>query len=285
MQRRQYYSERIRRIERKPLEFEVIKRLFLTIVSDLQENGFFQEYFGYSCVDEGEVPGSIGIYVNDYIYRKLRKDNIWPVQENFKGYTEDDLFDTIEFLFDHVSEPIDGRHHTFANCGWHYHTFDKKRGQEAYLNKVNELLLDYKDGFQLDENGYILQNAESGFETLYDAKVPSNDEMNVTAKVEDAKLKFRRVSSTWSDRKDALRELGDVLEFLRDQLKLILNNKDESDLFNILNKFGIRHHNPDQQKNYDRGIFYSWMFYYYLASIHACVRLLEKNKKTAQTNN
>ena len=56
----------------------------------------------------------------------------------------------------------------------------------------------------------------------------------------------------------------------------MLNNKDEKALFNIANNFGIRHHNDKQQTNYDPAIWLSWMFYFYLSTIHAVVRMIEK---------
>lgn len=78
-----------------------------------------------------------------------------------------------------------------------------------------------------------------------------------------------------------MRDLADVLEFLRPRVKEVLTSKDESDLFHLANNFGIRHHNDQQRTDYDRPIFYSWMFYYYLATIHAATRLIEREGSTA----
>jgi hypothetical protein len=72
--------------------------------------------------------------------------------------------------------------------------------------------------------------------------------------------------------------LADVLEFLRPKLKEVLKSGDEKDLFNIANNFGLRHHNQRQKTQYDRPIWYSWMFYYYLTTLHAVLRLLEKGE-------
>ena len=72
----------------------------------------------------------------------------------------------------------------------------------------------------------------------------------------------------------------DVLEYLRPQIKALLIKQDESDLFNIANNFGIRHHNEFQKTNYDTPIWLSWMFYYYLATIHAILRKIAKSKIT-----
>ncbi|WP_086949827.1 hypothetical protein [Sphingobacterium sp. JB170] len=92
-------------------------------------------------------------------------------------------------------------------------------------------------------------------------------------------MKFRRHKSTLEDRKDSIRELADVLEFLRPKIKTVLDGKDEKDLFNIANNFGVRHHNNQQKVEYDKPIWYSWMFYFYLATIHAILRLIDKHKK------
>jgi len=67
------------------------------------------------------------------------------------------------------------------------------------------------------------------------------------------------------------------LEFLiKKSQEKILHKEDERDLFEIANRFGIRHHNIDQKTDYDKDVFLSWIFYYYLASIHACVHLLKR---------
>ncbi|SFF34691.1 hypothetical protein SAMN03003324_03418 [Pedobacter antarcticus] len=38
-------------------------------------------------------------------------------------YTEDDLFDIIEYLHDHCSQPLSGYYHDWNDCGMHYDTF------------------------------------------------------------------------------------------------------------------------------------------------------------------
>lgn len=80
------------------------------------------------------------------------------------------------------------------------------------------------------------------------------------------------------ERRIAVRELADILEHLKPTALSLLDKRDESDLFNIANNFGIRHANNKQRINYDPGIWLSWMFHFYLATIHACVRLEEKRR-------
>lgn len=85
---------------------------------------------GKDCVDDYDIPvGTAGRDVEAYIFRKLRKDNLWPIHEHIASMSEDDVFDLIEFLYDHVSIGIQGHEHTHAGCGWHYTTFDAVRGK------------------------------------------------------------------------------------------------------------------------------------------------------------
>ena len=58
-----------------------------------------------------------------------------------------------------------------------------------------------------------------------------------------------------------------------------MDKKDEDAIFTIANKFHIRHSNPEQMKEYDKDIWYSWMFYFYLSTIHTLLRLIERQKK------
>ena len=114
-------------------------------------------------------------------------------------------------------------------------------------------------------------------------KFTFGDSDNEETKVRRAILKFRRYSSSIDERRDAIRELVDVLELLRPKLKEVLRKNDESDLFNIANKFGVRHHNENQKTDYDKAIWYSWMFYYYLATIHASLRLIKKAEQSSDS--
>jgi hypothetical protein len=69
------------------------------------------------------------------------------------------------------------------------------------------------------------------------------------------------------------------LEYLRPKVKEVLTDKDEDDLFNIANNFGIRHHRRGQKTQYDQLIWLNWMFYFCLATIHAVLGLIKKKEE------
>jgi hypothetical protein len=273
MGNRLYYS---RRNERNPkiskLDLTALKDLFLATYSNLQELGYFSNAFGISCQD-GDVPGYVGLDVGRFVFCETRKKDLWPLSERISAYSEEDLFDVIEFLYDHVSEPTQTLRHGYDNACVHFSDFDKSFGIARFRSEINPHLNDYATGFELSVDGEILAR-EKGYEILLDAKLPAVDPQNLELRVSEAVRRFQRHNSTQTDRREAVRLLADVLEFLRPQLHKVITKKDESDLFNIANNFGIRHHNARQKNDYDQEIWLRWMFYHFLTTIHATTRML-----------
>jgi len=118
-------------------------------------------------------------------------------------------------------------------------------------------------------------SAERQFETLIKESIETNDPENIDLRLKYAVSKFSRYSSSIGDKKEAVRTLADVLEFLKES-DIRLPRDDEKNLFNIINNFDIRHLNRKQQSDYDKDIWYDWMFYTFLASIHVLLKLNDK---------
>jgi hypothetical protein len=276
MPSRAYYSTRAGRNSGAALDLPTLKRLFLAIYLDLCGAEHLQEMLGKNCPDDPDAFGVAGRDVEAYVLRRIRKSDLWPPSKRIDSYTEDDLFDMIEFLYDHVSQGVDGHMHSYGGCGMHYSTFDREPARAAYRTAINDLLADYGTGYALSHAGEIESLPETGFANLVVAGLPSADPANIDDRVKSAVSKYLRRASTLDDRRDAVRGLADVLEYLRPQLKEVLNSKDESDLFNIANNFAVRHHDDRQRGNYDPTIWTSWMFYFYLATIHAAQRMIQR---------
>lgn len=274
---RSYYSLRKGLNKNKDgLPLEDLKELFLRVYSALLKDGYFDESFGYSCVDAGEIPGKIAD-PKLQILLQIRKKDLWPVFECIKSYEEDDFFDIVEFLFEYVSKPVDGTYHGYMQCGMHWETFNRAEGQSIFVTRINDILALYEKPFELSDDGEVLEKAEKGFEPIFKADIPSTD-ANVTTRVSTAVLLFRRHGSTIDDRRHAVRDLADVLEYLRPKVKELITKQDEQDLFNIANNFDIRHHNDKQKTGYDANIWLSWMFYFYLSTIHVVLRKIDSRK-------
>lgn len=256
----------------------MLKKLFTTLYKQFEHKGYFAEAFGYPCVDatDGISPGFLDYDINSAIFLKLRKDNLWPIESSISEYSEEDIFDIIELLFDFVSEPTETYFHSYANCGEHYQKFTKERGQKEWRSEVNNLIKDYKSGYELSNIGEILELPTSGFSHLMTAPLITNKDA-IEVKLENAKNKFRKFNADTEDKRDAIKDLVDILEFLRPKAKILLHKQDEQDLFNIANNFGIRHFNDQQKLQYDKNIWLNWMFYFYLATIHALDRFIKRS--------
>lgn len=273
---RQYYSQRKGtnpNLDGLPLAdvLELFTRLYVQLCKD----GYFSEAFGFICVDVGQIQGKVADPELEVLIN-IRKRGLWPVTEKAASYSEDDFFDVIEFLHQHVSKPVEGRLHSYADCGMHWQTFNGPLGQVEFRSQVSEIIALYKGRFEISPDGEILQKPDAGFEQIFEANLPTN-EHNVISRVNAATLRYRRHGSTLDDRRQAVRDLADVLEYLRPKVKEFLTNADEKDLFNIANNFGIRHHNDKQRTGYDTSIWFSWMFYIYLSTIHVVLRKIEQD--------
>jgi hypothetical protein len=270
-ERRRYWAER-HGLSGASLDLGEAVRLYLSVVDSLSHSNHLQKWFGYDCVDDGFVPGLAGVDVEAYVLRQTRRQDLWPLATRGAAWDEAAFLTAVEFMYDHVSVPTDGRLHTWNNCGYHGSVFDDAAGRQTYRTEVNAILADYANGFDLQQNGEVVRSAPAHMEELLANPLAPGTADDVMSLVGAAVTKFRRRSGPATDRRDAVRDLADVLELLHSRAESALNSADEKDLFHLANRFGLRHANDDQKDNYDKDIWYDWMFYYYLSAIQAFSR-------------
>lgn len=274
---RKYYAHR-KGVKPEPLDFEGLKRVFLSIFEELDRDFYFREATGYECTDEGVIRGIWGSDPEAFFFSRLRMSDLWPIKENIGNYSEQTLFTVVEFLYDYISEPRKKWYHSWDRCGWHTDDYDKSRAQVRYRDEINAILRDYKLGYELSVTGEILEKSPSGLETVFEEVVTTSDPKNIDDRIHAAITKYRRYNATIDDKKDAVRTLADVLEYLK-KGGLKLPAKDDSDLFNIINNFDIRHHNREQQGEYTKEVWYDWMLYTFLSSINVLLKLGKNESK------
>ncbi|GIO40773.1 hypothetical protein [Paenibacillus apis] len=235
----------------------------------------------------------------DFFYEKLRissgympeevshkavfeiKFNPFPINKwDRLDINEDKVFDTMEFLYHHVSKPGE-QTWMQSETGIDYQEyidFDEDLGKQEFRDAVNMIINDYDVGFELVPTGEILAKGNNGLEEILEAEIPEYDNLNIDTKVKNAIKKWKNRNLSASERKQAVLDLADVFEWLKktDKLSEALDKKDESALFEIANNFSLRHHNPNQKSNYDTNIWHSWIFHFYLATYHAVIRTLKK---------
>jgi hypothetical protein len=254
-------------------------RLIASLLGGFEQRGWFQEWFGKNCVD-GRLDGKAGDDQAAFVERRTFRADLWPPHEAWQDWDQDALLTAVEFYCDHVSLPTEGWFHDYAHCGDHFTAFDAVPARVEYRSEVNAILSHLGDGYELLSNGEVVHLAPSGYETLLAATPPPIPGRHYEPRVASAITKFRSRSSSPDDRRDAVRDLADVLELMRPEVLQTLGKKDDAVLFEIANKFAIRHFNAGQQKDYDP-VWLSWMFYFYLATIHAVAHFAERAERAA----
>ena len=142
-------------------------------------------------------------------------------------------------------------------------TSHESAGQAVYRWKVNDLL---------SRNGVELQMADAGEDQGLLVHLPDDPRCGLVEQVRvdvrdgnsdrigHAIALYRGRRAEAPDKRRACRELADVLESRRKTvLKQYLVKDDEGPLFDIANRFAIRHHRDDQMYNYD-DTFLDWIF-------------------------
>jgi hypothetical protein len=245
---RRYYSSRTKPKSITLAElYQKLQYLYLLF----RNNNYFKQKAG---ITEADLPKAIKHKAGVTLTFQPFPITKWLQEE----ITEDNIFDTLEFLYDHASKPGEWVQ-MVTDTGFYYNdydSYDDKAGQEEFRSTANVFLADYKTGFELTEDGIILAMGTEGLQYILDADIIPYDEANVDSKVRNAISKWRNRRIDLSEKKEAIRELADVFEWLKKTkgLATVLDGKDESVIFELANNFGIRHHNPKQKTNYDRAI-------------------------------
>lgn len=264
-----YYSERNNLTDDLiTYTLEDLCELFSKFFSSMWEEGFFVEAFG--PLDDYHDNGTVGD-VDLEIQLTIRKKDLWPIHNNYHRYNENDLFDMIEFMFQHVSKKIVGTRPQVDS-------YVKTAGRVEYRNRINRLLRVYGDKYTLSTEGLVLQK-EEGLSEIFDAELRTHDS-SIRESVAHAARQFRHRGATSHDRRAAVVVLCGVLERLRPAMKDLISSKDESDLFNIANNFQLRHASVTQKSDYDP-LWLNWMLYHCLSMIHLILRKQDaENKKS-----
>jgi len=202
------------------------------------------------------------------------KPHLWNSED--ATWSESDLCDFIEVFHDLAARPTRGWIHGFAGCGFHPTRYSRKSGQALYRWRVNALLETTTLELRLAEDGedigqMIRAPSVDGGRITHDAVESSFGEHAL--EVSHAVALFRSRTSSRSDQRSAIVALAGVLEQRRQLLASELLSKDEGALFEIANKFDLRHRNDNQRTDYD-GAFLEWIFYWYLATVHLTNRIL-----------
>lgn len=276
--RRVYYAERVNAAQQfgGAPQIKPLATSFYLLVIEMSEAGYFPEILPKICVDDH---GDWAPDPSEKIRRRIGVPVKWPDDVRDDKLSEPVLYSVIEYLHDEAQRPRQRQYHDWDNCGFDYSDFSPRSGGIVYRWWVNKLLEQHDVGLKLgnegEETGVLIKHAPFSLDKLTSSVVsaaPENDRDD-KGRIEAAILAYRRRDASTHDRRIAISSLAGVLEHYRDEFKKVQFTKgDEGALFEIFNKFTIRHN-----KKTDRGDYHDdyldWIFWTTLAAIQLVYRL------------
>jgi hypothetical protein len=147
---------------------------------------------------------------------------------------------------------------------------------------INPDLALYEPPMEMLENGEIVEKAPDEFRELLDGPVAEDIPSPIRDPLRGAIAQYRRRDASQHDKRSALKHLADVLEPLKGEIDEHLLPADERALFQLANKFWIRHNDRLQQRTYDGDVWLDWMFYVYVATGRALLAVVDRQRLSEQ---
>lgn len=272
---RKYWIERAGGIagvaERVPLS-----RAFLDLINEMRALNYFPKVLPEQCIDNH---GSWNLDPSHEISRAIHATVNWLSDFDDGSVSDDVLYSVIEYFHDQAQRARTRWAHRHADCGYHHNDHNKQSGAVVYRWHVNALLERYGVDLRLanigSEQGHLVRHSALSLDPLADqlaAVSPGTKTEN--GAIADAIRLFRARSSTSNQQRAAVTQLAGVLENYRPQFKEAqFASGDESDLFQIFNKFALRHSNKSQKSDYSDD-YLDWIFWVTLAAIQLIKKVI-----------
>lgn len=262
----QYFSQRQGFIAPPSLIATTFVQDFLELIDELSEVGYFPRVLPPYCPDEDQPTDE---EMEKRLRRALRLNIPWPMNpRKAEDLPEPVLFSLVEYFHDQAQRPRTFSIHGYGDCVRHYHDYDAEAGGAVYRWKVNELLAGHQMRWKLASSGSEKGQLVRAFPEPLDDVLQSQlvDRQDPDDEVAHAIRDYRRRDAGLIEKRNAISLLAGELERRRLEAREKLDKKDEADLFEIANRFFIRHKNDLQKKDYGLE-FADWMFLNQLAAI------------------
>ncbi|MFD9871565.1 hypothetical protein ACFXI8_00340 [Streptomyces niveus] len=246
------------------------RRDFARIISGFADSGYLVEVFGEECVDEpNDLPDA-----SEVIDRRLGIPDLWPLAP--ETWDEDTFFGLIEVFHDLVSRPRARRFHNWNMCGWHHSEFHNGPARILYRGKINQMLrgagIEYELAAEGEDLGRLVAVTDDARSALVHRAL-NDSAPDITTRIRHAIALFRGRDTTVESKRSAIVTLAGILEERRALLKEQIGKPDEGALFEIANRYDLRHRKADQRGDYDEA-FLDWIFWWYLATVELTNRLI-----------
>jgi hypothetical protein len=248
----------------------VVRRVRV-LIGEFEAEHFFARTLGYDCVDNN---GPSDTSPENELDKRVGKRDLWAASDN--DYDLDDLCDLVEVFHDLAARPTRDYYHSFSGCGTHPLAYNVASGQALYRWRINNLLdlttIDLRLAIDGEDIGRMVSVASPGVDVLLDEVLATANSHADGQEVRHAIATFRDRQATRESRRAAIVALARVLEGYRPMMKKRLVTKDEDALFEIANRFDLRHNNAAQYRDFPDE-YHDWIFYWYLATVDLCRRL------------
>lgn len=84
----------------QPFDLQRALKLFGEVINYAERQDWFQQAFGFYCVDAGDVPGELGVSLENELAFDLQVEEIWPPHEHASKYDADLFLDVVEWVHD-----------------------------------------------------------------------------------------------------------------------------------------------------------------------------------------
>ena len=231
----------------------------IALVQQQVDKNRLADEFPDRCSEYGYIIGTSAVVFSQQA-RAMIPALQWPLWQNNGVLRDDDLFDLLEYVGQHVAMPIERNWHSFLN---HYRLeFDKGPGRAEYRRDVNSFLARGGAAFEMVADMTIIRIETPELREALGALNPATGDEELDDLIEKARTLY--LSRKASDRLNALQTFWDAYDRLK-TLDVPIHNKknisirtllekiesepvrvvveaDMQALTDIGNKFRIRHH-------------------------------------------
>jgi hypothetical protein len=257
----------------QPVPLATVVDQVRALIDRLERDHYFAQNCGYECID-GDEDGTTSR--RQELQTHLGKAHLMETAS--ESWSVDDLCDFIEIHHDLTSRPTAGYFHSYGGCGWHPSSYAVAPGQAIYRWRMNRLL--DATGLQLrlaeagEDRGRMVRASTQGEDLIVEETLETTDP-ELKDQVAHAIALFRSRRGGRPQMRSAIVVLAGILESRRLRLKDLLTKDEERRLFEIANRYGIRHQNDTQLEDYGEE-FLEWIFFSYLNTVNLSNRLIDE---------
>ncbi len=195
---------------KEALDTDLTKGLLTVINAKIDEN-LFGEAFSDDCPDGGS--NSTGCDLRKLEEGLAAYNVIWPrgwPKENNEWPSDPQLFDLLEFLYEHAGLPKSYAYHSFF--GHDHLSYDKQAGRDKFEQDINRFFERNGVAFELRQ-GEVIRLAPTGLQEILATPVFRTGDSELDRLLETAREKF--LNRSLEIRKEGLEKLWDAWERLK----------------------------------------------------------------------